>query len=85
MEALEDFREDGVVEGGRRSRLAGAEAVAAGVLGDAGLACGGAGSGGFLGVDAVGLDLGGTRQWGTPLSFYCNAGVGGGEGLWMCK
>ena len=83
VEALEDFREDGVVEG-RRSRVTGAEAAAAGVLGDAGLAFGGAGSGWVLGVGAVGLSLGSRRQW-EPLSFSIVThgweAAGGWEGI----
>jgi hypothetical protein len=38
--------------------VAGDQAVLESVLGDGGLACGGAGAGGFLGVLAIGLDLG---------------------------
>ena len=46
--------------------LAGAQAVLEGVLGDGGLAFGGAGAGGFAGVETIGLDLGWTRH-GLPL------------------
>ena len=78
VECVEDVEEDGVVEGGR-GRFAGAEAVARRVLGDASLAGGGAGPGGFLGVGAVGLDLSSRRHW-DPLLPIITDGWKGGEG-----
>jgi hypothetical protein len=60
-EVVEEFVEEGVelrgvVAGGEGG--AGAEAVAEAILGGAGFAFRGAGSGGFLCVGAIGLDLG---------------------------
>jgi hypothetical protein len=61
VEAAEKLVESGIVEGGRGGG-GGAKAVAAAILGGAGFALGGAGSGGALGVGAVGPDLGGRRH-----------------------
>jgi len=66
-EVVEELGELGVVGGGEAFGVSGPEAVAAVVLGRAGLALRGAGAGGAAGVGTVGQDLGNSGQAEPPL------------------